>query len=288
MIRSMTGYARTETVCPWGKISCELRSVNHRYFDLQFKMPDELRAVETELRTAAQASLTRGKIDCAIRVQYESQSTDSVKIDYSRLEELKAVIERVGDIFGPLTASDPIRLLSFPGVMQVSVPNHSSVLDDARKVFADTLSEFAQMRAREGARIGEFLRERCDTIATLTTQVRTRYSEVRHLWLDRLRARIAEFDVDVEPQRLDQELVMALQRLDVDEELQRLASHLDEVRSSLERKDAIGRRLDFLMQELNREANTLSSKSQDAEMTRCAVEIKVLIEQMREQVQNIE
>jgi uncharacterized protein (TIGR00255 family) len=183
---------------------------------------------------------------------------------------------------------DPLRLLGYPGVTRQEAQDLAPALQAAQQLFESVLTEFTQMREREGERLAVHIGERADTLESLAAQVRERAPQVRNAWLERLQARMRELAVEIEPARLAQEAAMSAQRLDVDEELSRLASHLVEVRTSLQRGEAVGRRLDFLMQELNREANTLSSKSQDAEMTRCAVEMKVAIEQMREQVQNIE
>ncbi len=288
MIRSMTGYARVETQGPWGRLSWELRSVNHRYFDLSFKSPEEFRAIEGELRQLAAAKIARGKIEAAMRYVREGGAAGKVEPDLERVRELNIAMARVAAEWGPLAPTDPLRLLSFPGVLREQTPDFAVLLDAARKLFDLVIAEFNESRAREGARLETFLVERLDAIEQHVAAVRARYAEVRGQGIERLRARAKELDVELDPGRLEQEMVIALQRLDVEEEMSRLLSHLTEVRTSLKRDEAVGRRLDFLMQELNREANTLSSKSQDAELTRHSVEMKVAIEQMREQVQNIE
>lgn len=288
MIRSMTGYARVETQGPWGRLSWELRSVNHRYFDLSFKSPEEFRAIEGELRQLAAAKIARGKIEAAMRYVREGGAAGKVEPDLERVRELNIAMARVAAEWGPLAPTDPLRLLSFPGVLREQTPDFAVLLDAARKLFDLVIAEFNESRAREGARLETFLVERLDAIEQHVAAVRARYAEVRGQGIERLRARAKELDVELDPGRLEQEMVIALQRLDVEEEMSRLLSHLTEVRTSLKRDEAVGRRLDFLMQELNREANTLSSKSQDAELTRYSVEMKVAIEQMREQVQNVE
>ncbi len=288
MIRSMTGYARAEAQESWGRISWELRSVNHRYLDLQFKLPEEFRALENELRTQAAAKLSRGKVECGLRYQRDGAASESFELDLPRLRQLTEAIAQVAIETGATHAPDPLRVLAFPGIVRQDQADFSPLLAAAKRLFDKALRDFSETRGREGERLAAYVAERADALEGLITQVRTRYGVVRIQLLERLRARIAELGVEVEPARLEQEVVMALQRLDVDEEMSRLLSHLIEVRDTLKRDDAIGRRLDFLMQELNREANTLSSKSQDAEMTRCAVEMKVIIEQMREQIQNVE
>ncbi len=288
MIRSMTGFARAESQTPQGRLSWELRSVNHRYLDLSFKLPEEFRAVENELRNAAAARLSRGKVECALRHTREGDTQASLTVDTTRLSQLKAALEVVAVELKANIEPDPLRVLAFPGIVQTTGQDFAPLQAAANKLFDQALTEFSAMREREGARLVQMLRERCDGLDIHVAAVRKRYPLVRDQWVEKLRARCGELGVEVEPARLAQEVALAAQRLDVDEELSRLSSHLAEIRSVLAREESVGRRLDFLMQELNREANTLSSKSQDAEMTRCAVEMKVLIEQMREQVQNIE
>jgi len=288
MIRSMTGYARVETQGPWGRLSWELRSVNHRYFDFSIKAPEDFRALDGELRQLAAARIARGKIEAALRYSREAAGGSQIEPDLDRVRDLRQALDAVAKEWGPLQGADPLRLLSFPGVLREQSADFSVLLEAARKLFDQCVREFNESRAREGGRLETFLVERCDAIEQLVTIVCARYAEVRGQGIERLRARARELNVELDPARLEQEMVIALQRLDVEEEMSRLLSHLVEVRSSFKRDEAVGRRLDFLMQELNREANTLSSKSQDAELTRCSVEMKVTIEQMREQVQNIE
>ena len=288
MIRSMTGYARAEVQKPWGRLSWELRSVNHRYLDLQLKMPEEFRAIENELRVLAGARLGRGKVECGLRFNREAQADEKLQLDVGRLRQLREAMDAVSHECGPLTATDPIRLLSFPGVLRQEQADFAPMLAEAKALFERALEDFSATRGREGERLGQFLTERTVALAELVAKVRERHPQVRDQWLQKLRSRCAELGVEIEPQRLAQETALAATRLDVEEEMSRLLSHLEEVKQACARGESVGRRLDFLMQELNREANTLSSKSQDAEITRCAVEMKVIIEQMREQVQNIE
>lgn len=288
MIRSMTGYARVETQGAWGRLSWELRSVNHRYFDFSIKAPEEFRALDGELRQLAASRIARGKIEAALRYTRESGGGNQIEPDLDRVRDLRQALDAVTKEWGPLLGADPLRLLSFPGVLREQSADFTVLLEAARKLFDQCVREFNESRAREGGRLETFLVERCDAIEQLVTTVRARYAEVRGQGIERLRTRARELNVELDPARLEQEMVIALQRLDVEEEMSRLLSHLVEVRGSFKRDEAVGRRLDFLMQELNREANTLSSKSQDAELTRCSVEMKVTIEQMREQVQNIE
>ncbi|MDR3416082.1 MAG: YicC family protein [Nevskia sp.] len=288
MIRSMTGYARAEQQGTWGRLSWELRSVNHRYLDVQFKLPDEFRVLEPDLRALATSRLGRGKVEAALRYSREAATTTAPEPDRARLRELRSALAVVAEELGPLAQPEPMRVLAWPGVVRQDGGEAVLPLAEASALFQRALTDFTDTRGREGQRTAGFLQERIEALSALVERVRGRAPQVRTAWLERLRARCAELGVEVEPSRLAQEVALAAQRLDVDEEMSRLGSHLVEVRDTLARDEAIGRRLDFLMQELNREANTLSSKSQDAEMTRWAVEMKVIIEQMREQVQNIE
>lgn len=288
MIHSMTGYARVETSASWGRLVWELRSVNHRYLDVQLKMPDEFRVLEGELRQAASSKLSRGKVECGLRYVREAGGGERIELDRDRITQLKDALDAVNAELGATSVPDPIRVLAFPGVIREQQADFAPLLAAARKLFEAALADFGATRAREGERLLQYMLERCELLERLVAEVRTRYPLVREQWLTRVRARCAELGVEIDPQRLAQEIALNAQRLDVEEEMSRLLSHLHEVRQALTRGESVGRRLDFLMQELNREANTLSSKSQDAEMTRCAVEMKVAIEQIREQVQNIE
>jgi uncharacterized protein (TIGR00255 family) len=288
MIRSMTGYARADARGTWGRLIWELRSVNHRYLDLQFKLPDDFRALESELRNAAAAHIGRGKVEASLRFSREEAAPGALEVDFARLQQLRAALAGISDELGATAPADPMRILAFPGVLKLEPAENQTPLAEAAALFQSALADFTETRGREGKRTAGFLHERIETLAELVERVRVRAPQVRDAWLERLRQRLRELSAEADPARLAQEAALAAQRLDVDEEMSRLGSHLVEVRETLDRKEAVGRRLDFLMQELNREANTLSSKSQDAEMTRCAVEMKVIIEQMREQVQNIE
>ncbi|MGQ0701386.1 MAG: YicC/YloC family endoribonuclease [Panacagrimonas sp.] len=288
MIRSMTGYARVESQGVWGRLSWELRSVNHRYFDLSFKSPEDFRGLEGELRQLAASKISRGKIEAALRYVREGGASGRVDPDLDRVRNLRDAVDRIEVQWGPFAPTDALRLLSFPGVLREQTTDSSELLEAARALFDRVVREFNESRSREGGRLEPFLLDRCDAVEQLVAAVRARYAEVRGQSIERLRTRARELGVELDPGRLEQEMVISLQRLDVEEEMSRLLSHLVEVRSAIKRDEAVGRRLDFLMQELNREANTLSSKSQDAELTRHSVEMKVVIEQMREQVQNIE
>lgn len=284
----MTGFARVETQNATTRLVWELRSVNSRYVDLTLKLPEEFRALESELRQLTAAKVARGKVEVSLRYQLDGGAQSMLTLDLERLTAVRAALDTVGEILGATNVPDSLRVLNFPGVMKQVAPDFAPLHAEALKLFGKGLAEFTNNREREGARLGEHIVERCDALADLVLRVRARYPLVRTAWVERLRSKCLELGVEVEPQRLAQEVAIVSQRLDIDEEMSRLDSHLAEVRSAVASGEAVGRRLDFLMQELNREANTTSSKSQDAEMTKCAVEMKVVIEQMREQVQNIE
>ena len=256
--------------------------------DLGFKLPEDFRVLEADIRAAVAPAISRGKVEVSLRYSREAATATTLNIDHARLDEVQQALDAVGAQLGASAVPDPLRILQFPGVVRAEQPDFTVLIDLARDGLDGLLKDFNATREREGERLGVFLTERAEALQVAASAVRERYPQVRDSWLERLRVRCQELGVDVEPARLAQELALAATRLDVEEELSRLEAHLAELRKVLKRKEAVGRRLDFLMQELNREANTLSSKSQDAEMTRHGVDMKVLIEQMREQVQNVE
>jgi uncharacterized protein (TIGR00255 family) len=288
MVRSMTGFARTELAAPGARLVWELRAVNSRYLDLTLKLPEEFRALETELRQRAQAQVARGKLEAGLRYQLDGGAQASLNIDPTRLAALRDALDAVNTTLGATAVPDPVRVLGFPGVLQQQAFDFASLHADALKGFDAALTAFNSNRSGEGGRLAQVILDRAATLEDYVAKVKARAPLVRDAWLERLRSKVADLGVEIDPTRLAQESVMAAQRLDVDEELVRLTSHLVELRKAFKGKEAVGRRLDFLMQEFNREVNTTGSKSQDAEMTQYVVEMKVLIEQMREQVQNLE
>jgi uncharacterized protein (TIGR00255 family) len=288
MIASMTGFARREATGAWGTLVCELRSVNHRFLEAGLRLPDELRVAEGELRTRLAKQLRRGKVDCSINYRRPAGSAGALEIDSAALERLLAAVHLVARTMPQAAAVNALDVLRWPGVVRDESAVGDELLAAAYAVFGATLDELVAARAREGARLRELLEQRCTGLETLVADVRARLPEVQARMRARLKERLAELAASADPERLEQELAILLQRLDVDEELERLSGHIAEVRRVIGGNEPAGRRLDFLMQELNREANTLSSKSQDLETTRSAVDMKVLIEQMREQVQNAE
>jgi uncharacterized protein (TIGR00255 family) len=289
MIASMTGFARREATGAWGTLVCELRSVNHRFLEASLRLPDELRVAEGELRARLVKQLRRGKVDCSLNYRRAVVgAAGALEIDSAALERLLAAVHVVARTMPQAAAVNALDVLRWPGVVRDESAAGDELLAAAYAVFGATLDELVAARAREGLRLRELLEQRCAGLEALVADVRARLPEVHARMRARLTERLAELAASADPERLEQELAILLQRLDVDEELERLSGHIAEVRRVIAGNEPAGRRLDFLMQELNREANTLSSKSQDLETTRSAVDMKVLIEQMREQVQNAE
>jgi uncharacterized protein (TIGR00255 family) len=294
MIRSMTGFARREHSGDFGTLVWEVRTVNHRYLEISLRLPEELRSVEGEFRQAIQAAVRRGKVDASLQLRGGATSRPSLEVDDGLLEMLIArtheVTEKATQRGGSLAAPTPLDLLRWPGVLRERERDATPLAADAARALADTLAALTEMRDSEGGRIAEMLSTRCRQIEDLVGQVSARLPDVRERIRSRTQDRIAQLVLPAEANRdrLEQELSLLLSKMDVDEELDRLKSHIVEVGKAVSGSEPAGRRLDFLMQEFNREANTLSSKSQDAETTRAAVDMKVLIEQLREQVQNIE
>ena len=287
MIRSMTAFASAETETPWGALGFELRSVNHRYLELSPRLPEELRALEPALRERVAAKLTRGKVDVNLRYRPSDAAAVEVRLNEALLDRLERTATAFGERFPQLT-TDFTGLLAWPGVLLREEVDQEGLRQAALQLLDVALDDMLATRGREGERLGVFLRERLEGIVRIVADVRSWLPTIRTALRARLETRLAEIKQPADPGRLEQELVLQLSRMDVDEELDRLSAHIDEARRILALPDAVGRRLDFLMQEFNREANTLGSKSVDQRTTQAAVELKVLIEQMREQVQNIE
>ena len=284
----MTGFARRETTGSWGTLVCELRSVNHRFLEAGFRLPDELRAAEGELRTRLARHVRRGKVDCTLSYRRPQGAAAALDVDPTALERLMHAVEVVTRSVREPSTVNALDVLRWPGVLREEGASGEQLLAVTYSVFGATLEDLVAARAREGARLRELLEQRCTSLEELVATVRARLPEMQTRVRARLNERLAELGANVDRERLEQELALLLQRLDVDEELERLSGHIVEVRRVIGGSEPAGRRLDFLMQELNREANTLASKSQDLETTRASVDMKVLIEQMREQVQNAE
>ena len=287
MIRSMTGFARRERQFPWGLLAWELKTVNHRFLEMGCRLPEEFRVGEAEFRQAIAASVRRGKIECSLHFR-PAVTAGAFEVDAALLSSVLQRAVEIAAQAGAAARIDALELLRWPGVIRDGTRDHAPMIAAAHTLLTDALAELARSRDSEGARLRDALEQRCAGLIEFTARVTDRLPEVRARMRTKLLERIAQLMIDVDHERLEQELAILAQRLDVDEEIDRLRGHVTEVRKTLAGEEAAGRRLDFLMQELNREANTLSSKSQDIETTRAAVDMKVLIEQMREQVQNIE
>ena len=284
----MTGFARQTADCPLGTLTWELRTVNHRYLDVQFRLPDELRPNETDLRQQVAAEIKRGKTECFLHFRRAISDSAELRINKDLVQQIRAKLDEVSKILHESRAIDPIDVLRWPGVVSESEVDTGPLYDEAKKLLGDTLAALGKMRASEGKRISEMVELRCVDIVGISATVRKRMPEVLASVRTRQQERIDKLNIDADPARLETELALIAQKLDVDEELDRLDSHISEIREVMGSNEPVGRRLDFLMQELNREANTLGSKSADTETTRAAVDLKVLIEQMREQIQNVE
>jgi uncharacterized protein (TIGR00255 family) len=288
MIASMTGFARREISGSWGVLVCELRSVNHRFLESGFRLPDELRGAEGELRQRLAREIKRGKVDCSFTYRRAQGAETALEVDPAALERLLTSVRDIARTVPGNHTINVLDVLRWPGVLRDDGSDTEELVKATYALFGGTLEDLIAARAREGQRLRELLEQRCNSLEALVAHVRTRLPEVHARVRTRLDERLAELKANVDQERLEQELAILLQRLDVDEELDRLVGHIAEIRRVVNGSEPAGRRLDFLMQELNREANTLSSKSQDLDTTRSAVDMKVIIEQMREQVQNVE
>jgi uncharacterized protein (TIGR00255 family) len=288
MALSMTAFARHEAVTPWGGLSWELRSVNHRYLESSFRLPEELRAIEMRARELIGQRLARGKVDANLRFQAQDSAAGTLDLDEAQLKRMLAAADRVHETANGVAPLRAIDCLRWPGVVRTAALDVEGLAAAALDLLGRTLDDLVATRAREGARLKDLLVARLDAMGQIVTTVQQVLPEVQTLYRERLLNRLNELRQSLDPNRLEQELVLFAQRTDVSEELDRLTAHVAEFRRVLDGSGQIGRRLDFLSQELNREANTLGSKSADLRQTNASVDLKVLIEQVREQVQNIE
>jgi uncharacterized protein (TIGR00255 family) len=286
MIRSMTAFASGERSTEWGTLGCELRAVNHRFLEIGTRLPEELRALEPQLRERVGARISRGKLDLSLRLR-PPEGGDALQLNPRMVGQLSELALDMQARF-PALRVEFTELLQFPGVLQAKTADPAGLQAEALSLLDEVLEEFVIAREREGGKLATGIGERVDAIARIAGEVRTLMPVIRTGQRLKLEARLADLPQPPDLGRLEQELVMWLQKLDVDEELDRLDSHVTELRRVLVQKEPVGRRLDFLLQEFNREANTLGSKSVDARTSAAAVELKVLIDQVREQIQNIE
>ncbi|MCU1718912.1 YicC/YloC family endoribonuclease [Pseudomonas sp. 5P_3.1_Bac2] len=287
MIHSMTAFARAEQALANGTLSWELRSVNHRYLEPHLRLPEAFRDLEGAVRDALRNGLSRGKVECTLRYS-EENTGQALQVDLQRAAQLIAAAESVANLIKQPAPLNPLEVLGWPGVLVADAVDPQALNQSAMGLFNQALKELKNGREREGSELAKLLNERLDSILEQVAELRELVPQMLAGQRQKVLDRSAEMQVELDPQRLEQELVILAQKSDVAEELDRLSTHVSEVRRVLKSAGATGRRLDFLMQELNREANTLGSKAFDTRSTQAAVNLKVLIEQMREQVQNIE
>ncbi|HHF4805563.1 TPA: YicC/YloC family endoribonuclease [Haemophilus influenzae] len=287
MIYSMTAFARLEVKKDWGDAVWEIRSVNQRYLENFFRLPEQFRGLENTLREKLRQSLTRGKIECSLRIETKKQTNAELNLNKELanqvIQSLQWIKVQAGE--GEINLTDVLR---YPGVVEAQEQDLDVISQDLLTAFDDLLTDFIAMRGREGEKLNDIIQQRLDSIAVETDKVRSQMPAVLQWQRERLLQRFEDAQLNLDPQRVEQEMILLAQRIDVAEELDRLQMHVKETTNILKKGGAVGRKLDFMMQELNRESNTLASKSINADITASAVELKVLIEQMREQIQNLE
>ncbi|MDH5601038.1 MAG: YicC family protein [Gammaproteobacteria bacterium] len=288
MARSMTAFARQELVKEWGTMTLELRSVNHRYLDVSMRMPEELRNLEHKIREKISSRLARGKVDVGLKFNRTETVAGEIEINKELVKQIAHASREIDHILYNADSVSSLDILRWPGVIKTPALDTEELHNALFELLDITLADMLECREREGEKLSKLIEERCQSISGVIVNVQKRLPEIMQLWREKLLTRIKEAGVEVDENRIEQELVMLAQKTDVDEELDRLTTHISEVERVLKDNKPIGRRLDFLMQELNREANTLGSKSIDTETTKASVDLKVFIEQMREQIQNIE
>lgn len=288
MIRSMTAFARCDRLTDWGTLSLELRSVNHRYLESGLRMPEELRPIEPKVRELLSKRLGRGKLECNLRFQAQVDSETGLNINTELAKQLVAASREIDHLLYNSAAVNSIDILQWPGVIDTGSADWTCLRKEAVSLLGEALDELIATREREGERLKQLIAERLDTMEKIVADVRKYIPEIIVAQRKKIIERLGDIDIKLDESRLEQEAALLVNKMDVDEEMDRLATHIDEVRRNLEADKPVGRRLDFLMQEMNREANTLGSKSMHIDTTRSSVDLKVLIEQMREQIQNIE
>jgi uncharacterized protein (TIGR00255 family) len=288
MTLSMTAFSRQQQEQEWGSLTWEIRSVNHRYLETSVRLPESLRALENGVREAVRKRLTRGKVECALRFQSEAKVSSDLHLNTKLIQQLVQANIEIEQITGTSVSLNNMEVLRWPGVIEEQDFDKTSIEKQALSLFSAALDDLVTTREREGAELQGFIQQRIDSVREIVVSIRNKIPEILAKQKQNILDRLADLQAELEPTRLEQEVSLLTQKADVEEELDRLDSHLNEVERVLGAKGQKGRRLDFLMQELNREANTLSSKSIVVETTLNAVELKVLIEQMREQIQNVE
>lgn len=290
MIYSMTAFARNQNQGDWGSLVCEIRSINHRYLEASLHLPDVLRVLEMPIRESIREHLKRGKIECSFRYQLSPKSADAMfTVNTILAKELCRASEEIADFLKDKSGSiHPTDIMRFPGVLETKEADLAALQKEVLGLLEKSLKDLVVVRGREGEDLKLLFLQRMDLMQKELAKVRERLPQVMIDQQERLKKRFTDVKLELDPARLEQEMVMFAQKIDVAEEIERTETHISEVRRVLKEGGIVGRRLDFLLQELNREANTLGSKSVDPVITHAAVEMKVLIEQVREQVQNIE
>lgn len=288
MTASMTAFSRQSFKGEQGELVWEMRSVNNRYLEIMVRLPEELRGLDPLVRERVNRKLGRGKVDCTLRFSPSVNSAAGVRVNDRLARGIIEAVSSIGRILHDASSPRAMDVLRWPGVLELEEQDMTPVESQAAELLDQVIDGLIEARKREGGRLGELIMQRTAAMREEIVKVKVLMPRMMNGLRERLRTRLDEVSKELDPGRLEQEMALLIQKLDVDEEMDRLQAHLDEVDSVLQRKEPVGRRLDFLMQELNREANTLASKSSDVDVTRCGVELKVLIEQMREQVQNIE
>ena len=288
MTLSMTAFSRQQQEQKWGSLTWEIRSVNHRYLETSVRLPESFRGLENGVREAVRKRLTRGKVECALRFQSEAKVSSDLHLNTKLIQQLVQANNEIEKITGTSISLNNMEVLRWPGVIEEQDFDKISIEKQALSLFSAALDDLVATREREGAELQGFIKQRIDSVREIVISIRNKMPEILAKQKQNILDRLADLQAELEPTRLEQEVSLLTQKADVEEELDRLDSHLNEVERVLGAKGQKGRRLDFLMQELNREANTLSSKSIVVETTLNAVELKVLIEQMREQIQNVE
>ncbi|NOY15340.1 MAG: YicC family protein [Gammaproteobacteria bacterium] len=288
MTASMTAFAHSRMPTSWGQLSWEIRSTNHRYLDTSLRLPEPLRTVEETIREHINKQLSRGKIECCLRFQVDRDKPGAMTINSHLVDRLTEMANEIEKRIHESSSMGVTDILNWPGVITDDGIDYSSLADTTLDLLDDALQDLINNRQREGKRLEEMVRERLTGIAEQIETVRSILPEIIAAFRQRLESRLNELKESLDPARIEQEVVIFANKSDVAEELDRLASHITETQHTLTLKKPVGRRLDFLMQEMNREANTLGSKSSDIRVTKASIELKVLIEQIREQVQNIE
>ncbi|WP_089139995.1 YicC/YloC family endoribonuclease [Vibrio rumoiensis] len=288
MIYSMTAYARKEIKSDWGNAVWEIRSVNQRYLETYFRLPEQFRGLEPILRERFRKRLARGKVECHLRFEANTKAQSALNINEDLAKQVIQAANQVMSLTGEDSRINPFQVMNWPGVMEAPEQDMDAIQKELLAAFEEAMTDFIDARGREGANMKALIDQRLEAITAEAAKVRARMPEILQWQRDRLMNKFEEAKIELDSSRVEQELILLAQKSDVAEELDRLDSHVKEANNIMKKGGACGRKLDFMMQEFNREANTLASKSISTDVTASGVELKVLIEQMREQIQNIE